>query len=87
MATIEELADAAGRIGQSAKTVQARTSACAENLKTHSARLAAVVRGSRSGEDAVRLVTQAERAVRDSAAQMLALRTTVDRYLQNLRTP
>lgn len=84
MSSIQDVADAAYRIGQSAKEAQTRTMSCADTLKTHSAHLGATVRGSRTGEDAVRLVSQAERSVRESAARLLALQSTIDRFLQDL---
>ncbi|MDR1265315.1 MAG: hypothetical protein LBK42_07065 [Propionibacteriaceae bacterium] len=84
MASIQEVADAAYRIGQSAKGAEGRTLACADALKTQSARLAATVRGSRTGEDAVRLVNQAERATRQSAARLLTLQSTIERFIQDL---
>jgi len=84
MASIQDIADASYQIGQSAKEAQARTMRCAENLHTQSAQLAATVRGSRTGEDAVRLVNQAELAVRESAARLATLRSTIDLFIQDL---
>ena len=84
MASIQDIANAAYRIGQSAKEAQMRTMSCADTLKTHSTQLAATVRGSRTGEDAVRQVNQAEHAVRESAARLLALQSTIDRFVQDL---
>jgi len=85
MASIQDIADAAYRIGQSAKEAQMRTMSCADTLRTQSAQLAATVRGSRTGEDAVRQVNQAERTVRESAARLLTLQSTIDRFIQDLR--
>lgn len=84
MASIQDIANAAYRIGQSAHGAQQRTSLCANTLKTQADQLAATVRGSRSGEDAVRQVQQAERAVRECAARLLTLQSTVDRFIKDL---
>ncbi|MDR0847592.1 MAG: hypothetical protein LBN10_00880 [Propionibacteriaceae bacterium] len=61
-----------------------RTMSCADTLKTHSSALAAAVRGSHSGEDAVRQVNQAERAARECAARLLTLQSSIDRFVQDL---
>jgi hypothetical protein len=84
MASIQEIADAAYRIGQSAQTAQTRTLGCADTLKRHASQLGATVRGSRTGEDAVRQVNQAEHTVRESAARLLTLRSDIDRFIQDL---
>jgi cobalamin biosynthesis protein CbiD len=84
MASIQDIANGAYRIGQSAKDAQLRTLTCADSLNTQSAQLAATVRGSRTGEDAVRLVGQAERSVRESAARLLTLQSDIDRFIQDL---
>lgn len=84
MASILDIATAAYRIGQSAQEAQQRAASCAHTLKTQSTQLAAAVRGSRTGEDAVRQVQQAERSVRESAVRLGALRATVDRFVQDL---
>lgn len=84
MASIQEIADAAYRIGQSARSVRSRTQGCADTLKAQASQLGATVRGSRTGEDAVRQVNQAERAVRDSAARLLTLQSDIDRFIQDL---
>lgn len=84
MASIQEVADAAYRIGQSADQVQQRTQGCADSLKTHVSRLAATVQGSRTGEDAVRQVNQAERTVRECSARLLTLQSTINQFIQDL---
>lgn len=84
MTSIQEIANAAYRIGQSAEQAQQRSIGCADVLKTQTTQLAATVRGSRTGEDAVRQVQQAERAVRESAARLLTLQSTIDRFIQDL---
>ncbi len=84
MASIQEVVNAAHRIGESADEVQRRTLICADALKGHSSRLAMAVKGSRSGMDAVRQVGVAERSVRDSAARLLTLQSTIDRFIQDL---
>ena len=84
MASIQDVANAAYRIGQSADEAQQRTSACANTLKTQADQLAATVRGSRSGEDAVRQVQQAERAVSECAVRLQTLQRTVGHFIQDL---
>ncbi len=84
MASIQEIATAAHRIGQSAHEAQQRTTACADTLRVQSTQLAATVRGSRTGEDAVRQVQQAERAVRESALRLATLQSTVGQFIQDL---
>lgn len=84
MASIQDIANAAYRIGQSANGVQQRTQGCADTLRTHCTQLAALVEGSRTGTDAVRQVQDAERAVRDCAAKLLTLQSTIDRFIQDL---
>lgn len=84
MASIQEIADAAYRIGQSAKNAQTRTLSCADTLKTQNMQLSGTVRGSRTGEDAVREVNQAERTVRECAARLMTLQSDVDRFIQDL---
>lgn len=84
MASIDDIAVAAYRIGQSANGVQQRTQGCADTLRTHHTQLAAVVRGSTSGTEAVRQVQDAERAVRDCAAKLLTLQSTIDRFVRDL---
>lgn len=84
MASIQEIATAAHRIGQSAKEAQQRTMTCAETLRSSAGRLAATVRGSKSGENAVLEVQAAERTVRESAARLLTLQSTIERFVQDL---
>lgn len=84
MASIQDVADAAYRIQQSSEEVQQRTQICADLLRTHSAQLAQSVRGSRTGEEAVAQVNQAEREVRDCAAALLTLSSTIDDFIKDL---
>ena len=84
MTSIQDIADAAHRIGDNAKEVQTRTLICAESLKSHATRLRSVVRGSRTGEDAVQQVDVAEREVRQCAAKLLTLQSDIDRFIQDL---
>lgn len=84
MASIQEVADAAYRIRINTQTLQSRTLACANSLRNDGTRLAATVRGSRTGEDAVRRVQEAERAVRESAARLLSLQSDIDRFVRDL---
>lgn len=84
MASMQDIANAAYRIGQSAKEAETRTLASADTLRNSSQALYATVRGSRTGEDAVRLVNQAERSITESAASLRTLQSTIDRFIQDL---
>lgn len=84
MASIQDTVNAAYRIKESAKGVQQRTATSAEMLTKHNARLTPLVRGSRSGEEAVQRISEAQREVRDSAARLLSLQTDIDRFIQDL---
>ncbi|MCL1838101.1 MAG: hypothetical protein FWG47_02135 [Propionibacteriaceae bacterium] len=84
MVSIQDVADAAHRIGESAKNAQLRTNSCADTLKTHATQLSGTVRGSRTGEEAVRQVNQAERSIRESAARLLTLKSDIDSFVQDL---
>lgn len=84
MASIQEVVNAAWRIKSSAEQVKSRSSTCAENLGRHSNQLAAVVRGSRTGEVAVQQVTLAQRAVATSAAKLGALISATDGFVADL---
>ncbi|MDR2373178.1 MAG: hypothetical protein LBD77_03575 [Bifidobacteriaceae bacterium] len=84
MASIQDIANAAYRIKESTTVVEHRAVACADSLRTHSARLAGSVKGSRTGEGAVQQVNQAERAVRESAVRLSALRSEIDQFVQDL---
>ncbi len=82
---LDNIGFAAFQIGQSADETQQRTLICADTLKTQATQLAAIVgQRSRSGQDAVRQVQQAERAVRECAARLLTLQSTVDRFVNDL---
>lgn len=82
--SIEDVAVAARRIGESSMIAQQRTVACADILKSQASQLGGTVRGSRTGEDAVRQVNQAERTVRESAHRLSRLQSDIDRFIQDL---
>lgn len=84
MASIQDIVNTAYRIRENSDLLQNRTLACANSLKSHSSRLETTVRGSKTGEYAVRQVQEAERAVRDSAVRLLTLRTDIDRFINDL---
>ena len=83
MTSIQDTVNAAYRIGEGAKQVTLRSETCASALQQHAQTLAGLVRGSRSGEEAVREVQAAERAVRECGARMLTLQTRVDEYVRD----
>ena len=84
MASIQDVVNAAYRIQECTKELQRRTLSCADLLKTHSDRLLQTVRGSRSGEEAVERVREAERSTRESAAQLLRLETIVTGFIRDI---
>jgi hypothetical protein len=85
MASLQEVANAARRIGQAAGEAQQRTAACAEALKTHAQRLAAANGGiSKSVNSAVGQVNQAERKVGDSARLLATLQKTTEDFINDL---
>ena len=83
MASIQDVVNAAYRIGESANGVQKRTLQSADALKRHANQLRAVAQGSRSGMEAAQQVDQAEREVRQSAAQLLSLQSSINRFIQD----
>lgn len=84
MASIEDVVAAAHRIGSDAQEAQQRTARCADTLSSHGMQLASVVRGSRTGEEAVRQVQEAQRLTAQCAATLLTLNRTVDEFLRDL---
>lgn len=84
MSSIQDVINAAYRVKQSSKDVQTRTLTCANSLQQHAQRLEPTVRGSKTGEDAVREVKEAERAVRECAAKLLAMQTEMERFIRDL---
>lgn len=82
--SIQDAVDAAYNIRQSATRVQQRTLVTADTLQTSQARLAAAVRGSRTGEQAVAQVGEAQRAVRDCSAKLLTLQSNIDRFIADI---
>lgn len=84
MTSIQDVANAAYRIRQNADTAQRRAVACADGLKRHASQLQSTVQGSRTGEDAVKQVTQAQQKVLQSAARLATLQSTIDHFIKDL---
>ncbi|KQQ08302.1 hypothetical protein [Rathayibacter sp. Leaf296] len=84
MASIDDIATAARRIESSAKGVAQRTQSCSTELYNHSVKLHAVVKGSRSGEDAAKEVDEAQRAVRDCALALTRLQAELRTFVRDL---
>ena len=82
--SIQDTANAAHRIRESANEVQRRTLASADTLQRSAGRLAGAVRGSRTGEAAVQQVREAERAVRECSARLLTLQSDIDAFIRDL---
>lgn len=84
MTSIQEVTDAAHRIGESANGLQQRILLSADSLKKHANQLRVVAHGSRSGMEAASQVDQAEREARESVAQLLSLQSSIDRFIQDV---
>lgn len=84
MGSIQDLLNSAQRVKVSSNEVQQRTAACADSLQQQAGRLATTVRGSNTGEDAVRQVREAERAVRECSTRLLKLQSDIDRFMRDL---
>lgn len=85
MASIQDVINAAYRIRQSANDLSTRTAVSANNLRDHSTKLMQSVRGSRTGEDAVHQVADAERAVRECALQLQKLQREIDNFIADAK--
>lgn len=84
MPSIQDVVNAAYRLGDEAKTLAHLSTMCSEAIERHSERLHAIVRGSTSGEQAVRQIGIASRAIRDSAAKMQVLDSAVHAFISDL---
>lgn len=82
--SIQDVANSAYRIKEAAKELQTRTMLCSRSLDRHVTQLAAVVRGSRTGEQAVQEVRIASKAVRDASASLLTLQNNADSFIKEL---
>jgi len=84
MASIQDVADAAYRIELSATELSDRMLRAAEDLQVKNDELTRTIRGSRSGEDAVRQVSAATQALKNSAAQLRSLESDIQRFITDL---
>ncbi|MBM6941554.1 hypothetical protein [Collinsella intestinalis] len=84
MNSIQDVANSAYRIKDAAAQLQRNTEVCASSLDRRTMNLQAVVRGSRTGENAVREVQAAAKAVREASANLLTLQTDVDQFIREL---
>lgn len=84
MNSIQDVANSAYRIKEASKELQRRTAMCAQSLDGHVLNLQAVVRGSRTGENAVREVQIASKAVREASASLVTLQSDVDTFIREL---
>ncbi|AXE38446.1 hypothetical protein [Acidipropionibacterium virtanenii] len=84
MASIEDLKYAARTVANNAEYIQVQSRACADTLKRHGDRLGVVGKGSRTILDARQRVAVAQRAVEQSAATLLTLRSNVDRFIAEI---
>ncbi|MDO4718223.1 MAG: hypothetical protein Q4B08_11780 [Propionibacteriaceae bacterium] len=84
MPSIQDVANAAYRIGDNARELAQRSMLCADAIGKHADRLNVIVKGSASGEEAVRRVGQAQAAVRQSAGMMTTLDTAIKALIAEL---
>lgn len=82
--SIQDAVNAAYRIKESAHEAERRTAAFADSLRSHSMRLAATVRGARTGEQAVQEVNLAERSARECGAALLSLQSSLDAFIRDI---
>lgn len=84
MASIQDVANAAYRIKESAAEVQARSFACAEDIHRRNVELRQAISGSRTGENASSQVDEAERSLREFAVRLISLQSSIDRFITDL---
>lgn len=84
MTSIQDVANAAHRLNDEAKTLAHMSLMCSDTVNRHSLRLYAIVRGSTSGEQAVRQIGIASQSIRDSAVKMQALDSAVQAFISDL---
>ena len=84
MPSIQELIDEIRLIKQASEGLSASVAAAGHNLDAQGNVIAALVRGSYTGQEAVSVVHIASQALADAAASMTALGHTCDHCVQSL---
>ncbi|WP_103064145.1 hypothetical protein [Actinomyces qiguomingii] len=84
MQSIQDVVDAVYRVSTDAQDVVTRSVICADALGKHSRSLMAVVRGSKTGEQAVAEIDSAQRAVRDGAARLQGLISVSELFIADV---
>ena len=82
--SIQELIDEVKSIQRSSGELSTRVQAGNKELNNRAASIAALVKGSRSGTDAVSAIRFAAKALSDAASSMSALRTTCENCIADL---
>lgn len=85
MLSIEELTQEISSVKQQSQQLAAAVGAANQELGRHRAQIAGLVRGSRTGEDAVRAVQSASQALAKAGMSITALDRSCDACIQNLR--
>ncbi len=84
MATIQEVITAARRIDRESDGLRARLLAAEGQMRSSVGRLAPTVKGSRSGEAAVREVQDAQAQVKAAVNELQALHRSIDDFVRDL---
>ncbi|WOQ16719.1 hypothetical protein [Raineyella sp. W15-4] len=84
MASIQDVVNAAYRIETDATDLADRMLRSAEDLRIKNDELLRTIRGSRSGQDAVRQVSEATQVLRNSVAQLRTLKSDIQRFTTDL---
>ncbi len=84
MATIQEVIDAARRIERSSEGLRLRLIAAEGQLRRSAGQLAPIVKGSRSGQAAVREVQEAQAQLKTAVHDLDGLRRAIDEFLHDL---
>lgn len=84
MATIQEVITAARRIDRESDGLRVRLLAAEGQMRSSVGRLAPTVKGSRSGEAAVREVQDAQAQVKDAVNELQALHRSIDDFVRDL---
>ena len=84
MPSIDELVREVSSIKVSSNDLAMLVGAANQQMAGHSANIAAIVRGSQSGEEAVMALSVAARGLANAASSMMTLSRTCDNCIRNL---
>ena len=85
MLSIQELVEEISSIKQQSQQLAAAVEAANQELGRHGVQIAGLVRGSRTGQDAVSAVHSASQALAKAGMSITALDRSCDACIQNLR--